>query len=52
MDDLLTASAAHTVLLLTHRTEGLDRVDASYELRDGRLAAGRRAGRVTASRGA
>ncbi|MFB9697432.1 thiol reductant ABC exporter subunit CydC [Amorphoplanes digitatis] len=38
MDDLLAASAGHTVLLLTHRTEGLDRVDASFELRDGRLA--------------
>ncbi|MET8153330.1 thiol reductant ABC exporter subunit CydC [Actinoplanes sp. NPDC049668] len=37
MDDLLAASAGHTVLLLTHRTEGLDRVDARFELRDGRL---------------
>ncbi|MEU4222618.1 ATP-binding cassette domain-containing protein, partial [Actinoplanes sp. NPDC026623] len=38
MDDLLAASAGHTVLLLTHRTDGLDQVDARFELHDGRLA--------------
>ena len=31
------SSDGRTVLLLTHRTEGLDRVSATYELRDGRL---------------
>ncbi|GAA3921290.1 thiol reductant ABC exporter subunit CydC [Actinoplanes auranticolor] len=43
MADLLTAADGRTVLLLTHRTEGLDRVDARYELRDGQLARCRRA---------
>ncbi|MFI7540381.1 thiol reductant ABC exporter subunit CydC [Actinoplanes sp. NPDC049599] len=37
MTDLLTAGDGRTVLLLTHRTEGLDRVNATYELRQGRL---------------
>ncbi|UQU62009.1 thiol reductant ABC exporter subunit CydC [Couchioplanes caeruleus] len=36
MTDLLGAADGRTVLLLTHRTEGLDLVDAAYELRDGR----------------
>ncbi|MEV4702713.1 thiol reductant ABC exporter subunit CydC [Actinoplanes sp. NPDC049316] len=36
MADLLGAADGRTVLLLTHRTEGLDLVDATYELRDGR----------------
>jgi ATP-binding cassette subfamily C protein CydCD len=38
MTDLLTAVDGRTVLLLTHRTEGLDLVDARYELRDGKLS--------------
>ncbi|WP_433718202.1 thiol reductant ABC exporter subunit CydC [Actinoplanes sp. CA-051413] len=43
MADLLTATDGRTVLLLTHRTEGLDRVHARYELRDGQLTPCRRA---------
>lgn len=39
MADLLDAAGDRTVLLLTHRTEGLDRVDATYELRAGVLRA-------------
>lgn len=35
--DLLDAAAGRTVLLLTHRTEGLDLVDAVLGLADGRL---------------
>jgi ATP-binding cassette subfamily C protein CydCD len=50
MADLLTATDGRTVLLLTHRTEGLDRVHARYELRDGRLAGCRR-GRSGAASG-
>jgi ATP-binding cassette subfamily C protein CydCD len=37
MADLLTATAGRTVLLLTHRTEGLDLVDETYVLDDGRI---------------
>ncbi|GAA2529440.1 thiol reductant ABC exporter subunit CydC [Winogradskya humida] len=37
MADLLGAAQGRTVLLLTHRTEGLDLVDAVHEMRDGRL---------------
>ncbi|MFC3381810.1 thiol reductant ABC exporter subunit CydC [Couchioplanes caeruleus subsp. azureus] len=37
MADLLDAAGDCTVLLFTHRTEGLDRMDAVYRLRDGRL---------------
>ncbi|AGL18097.1 thiol reductant ABC exporter subunit CydC [Actinoplanes sp. N902-109] len=37
MADLLGAAHGRTVLLLTHRTEGLDLVDDVYELREGRL---------------
>jgi ATP-binding cassette subfamily C protein CydCD len=37
MTDLLTAADGRTVLLLTHRTEGLDQVDARYVLRAGHL---------------
>ncbi len=37
MADLLDAADGPTVLLLTHRPEGLDRVDRIYELTDGRL---------------
>jgi ATP-binding cassette subfamily C protein CydCD len=37
MADLLTATDGRTVLLLTHRTEGLDLVDARYELRAGHV---------------
>jgi ATP-binding cassette subfamily C protein CydCD len=37
MADLLDATAGRTVLLLTHRTEGLDRVDRVLTLADGRL---------------
>jgi ATP-binding cassette subfamily C protein CydCD len=36
MADLLDASAGRTVLLLTHRTEGLDRVDRILEIAAGR----------------
>ena len=32
MADLLTATEGHTVLLLTHRTEGLDQVDRVVSL--------------------
>jgi ATP-binding cassette subfamily C protein CydCD len=39
MADLLDAAAGRTVLVLTHRTDGLDLVDATYEL--GRLPAGK-----------
>ena len=39
MDDLLDAADGRTVLMLTHRTEGLDRVDRVLTLRDGRLSA-------------
>jgi ATP-binding cassette subfamily C protein CydCD len=37
MADLLDASAGRTVLLLTHRAEGLDLVSRSYDLLGGRL---------------
>ena len=37
MADLLSAASSRSVLLLTHRREGLDRMDAVLELRDGRL---------------
>jgi ATP-binding cassette, subfamily C, bacterial CydCD len=37
MADLLDAAAGRTVLVLTHRTEGLDRVDRTLVLRDGRI---------------
>ncbi|MFI5493949.1 thiol reductant ABC exporter subunit CydC [Actinoplanes sp. NPDC051859] len=37
MADLLAAAGPCTVLLFTHRTEGLDRVDDMYELRRGQL---------------
>jgi ATP-binding cassette subfamily C protein CydCD len=37
MGDLLTAADGRSVLLLAHRTEGLDRVDAILEMRDGRV---------------
>ncbi|GIE95057.1 thiol reductant ABC exporter subunit CydC [Paractinoplanes rishiriensis] len=37
MADLLTATTGRTVLLLTHRTEGLDRVDRTLHLTAGRL---------------
>jgi ATP-binding cassette subfamily C protein CydCD len=40
MTDLLSAAAGRTVLLLTHRTEGLDLVEARYDLRDGVLTDG------------
>ncbi|WP_306204362.1 thiol reductant ABC exporter subunit CydC [Actinoplanes sp. RD1] len=38
MSDLLAAARGRTVLLLTHRTEGLTEVSAILELRDGRLS--------------
>jgi len=41
MADLLDAAAGRTVLLLTHRTEGLDRCDRRLTLSDGRLTTGR-----------
>jgi ATP-binding cassette subfamily C protein CydCD len=37
MADLLDATGSRTVLVLTHRREGLDRVDRTYELIAGRL---------------
>jgi thiol reductant ABC exporter CydC subunit len=37
--DLLDSTAGRTVLMLTHRDEGLDLVDRRYRLVDGRLAA-------------
>jgi ATP-binding cassette subfamily C protein CydCD len=37
MADLLTAADGRSVLVLAHRTEGLDRVDAVLEMRDGHL---------------
>jgi thiol reductant ABC exporter CydC subunit len=37
MADLLDASAGRTVVLLTHRAEGLDLVSRMYDLADGRL---------------
>ena len=37
MADLLEATSGRGVLLLTHRQEGLDQVDAVHELVDGRL---------------
>jgi ATP-binding cassette, subfamily C, bacterial CydCD len=39
MSDLLAAASGRTVLLLTHRTEGLDLVDRTCTLEDGRLRA-------------
>jgi ATP-binding cassette, subfamily C, bacterial CydCD len=39
MSDLLAAARGRTVLLLTHRTEGLDLVDRTCTLEDGRLRA-------------
>jgi ATP-binding cassette subfamily C protein CydCD len=42
MADLLDAAGGRTVLVLTHRTEGLDRVDTAYEL--GRVPATRNHG--------
>jgi ATP-binding cassette subfamily C protein CydCD len=39
MDDLLDAAGGRTVLVLTHRTEGLHRTDRVLTLRDGRLTA-------------
>ncbi|MEV4351598.1 thiol reductant ABC exporter subunit CydC [Actinoplanes sp. NPDC049596] len=40
MADLLEAGRGRTVLLLTHRAEGLDRVDRVLTLEDGRLRSG------------
>jgi len=37
IDDILEASGARTVLLITHRTEGLERMDETFELRNGVL---------------
>ena len=49
MADLLDAAAGYGVLLLTHRTDGLDRVDRVLELAGGRLRpAGRLAGTAAA----
>ena len=41
MTDLLRSARGRTVLLLTHRTEGLDLVDEVLELRSGRLSRAR-----------
>ncbi|UWP87017.1 thiol reductant ABC exporter subunit CydD [Dactylosporangium fulvum] len=38
MTDLLAAASGRTVLLLTHRRDGLEHVDEVYDLVDGRLA--------------
>ena len=43
--DLLAGASRRTVLLLTHRPEGLQHVDEIYEMRDGRLH--RRGGGLT-----
>ena len=37
MADLLDTASGRTVLMLTHRDEGLDLVDSRYDLVDGRL---------------
>jgi ATP-binding cassette subfamily C protein CydCD len=42
MSDLLAATTGRSVLLLTHRTEVLDLLDAVYELARGGLAPARR----------
>jgi thiol reductant ABC exporter CydC subunit len=39
MDDILDAAAGRTVLLITHRTEGLERMDEVVELRAGAVFA-------------
>jgi ATP-binding cassette subfamily C protein CydC len=39
MDDILEAAAGRTVLLITHRTEGLERMDEVVELRAGAVVA-------------
>jgi ATP-binding cassette subfamily C protein CydC len=39
MDDILEAAACRTVLLITHRTEGLERMDEVVELRAGAVVA-------------
>jgi ATP-binding cassette subfamily C protein CydC len=39
MDDILDAAAGRTVLLITHRTEGLERMDEIVELRAGAVVA-------------
>jgi ATP-binding cassette subfamily C protein CydCD len=39
--DLLDTASDRAVLMLTHRDEGLDLVDRSYRLVDGRLVASR-----------
>jgi ATP-binding cassette subfamily C protein CydCD len=39
MSDLLAAAAGRSVLLLTHRRDGLEHVDAVHDLVDGRLTA-------------
>jgi ATP-binding cassette, subfamily C, bacterial CydC len=39
MDDILEAAAGRTVLLITHRTEGLERMDEIVELRAGAVVA-------------
>jgi len=41
MTDLLRSARGRTVLLLTHRTEGLNLVDEVLELRSGRLSRAR-----------
>ena len=38
IDDVLAAAGDRTVLLITHRPEGLDLVDEVLELSDGRIA--------------
>ena len=50
MDDMLDASAARTVLLITHRTEGLDRMDEIVALAGARRLKPRSIGVVRASR--
>jgi ATP-binding cassette subfamily C protein CydC len=39
MDDILEAAAGRTLLLITHRTEGLERMDEVVELRAGAVVA-------------
>ena len=49
MADLLTATAGRTVLVLTHRTEGLDLMDAIHHLERGTIRAAGPAGEASVS---
>jgi ATP-binding cassette, subfamily C, bacterial CydC len=49
MDDVLDALGEKTLLLITHRSEGLDRMHEIVELDDGRIVAGVSPGRAPAT---